>query len=145
MSNDRDKLIQELFKVVQDKKMAIAKAEKPSWLTNCAFRYYKESSISTNLQVCSDVEELVHIMALLIEKNNSFNKAQEMLGTNLDFKWFGFTFEDWSADISTRINKIEIAKKKKELHELEVRLDKLVSPELKAQLELEEIQKMLKG
>ena len=143
MSNERDKQVQELFKVVQEKKTAIAKAEKPNWETNCAFRYNKESSFSTNIQVCSDAEELVVILALLIEKRNSFDEAQKILGTSFGFKWFGFSFENWVSDIKTRIDKIEITKKKKELELLESRLDKLVSPELKTQMELEEITKLL--
>ena len=66
-----------------------------------------------------------------------------MLGTKYQFKWLGFTFDQWKADIKTRIDKIQISKKKKELEELEVRLDKLISPELKQQMELEEITKLL--
>jgi hypothetical protein len=43
-TTEEDKLVQELFNVVQAKKAEIAKAEKPSWETNCAFRYNKDSS-----------------------------------------------------------------------------------------------------
>lgn len=143
MGNETDKMVQELFKVVQDKKAAIAKAEKPNWQTNCAFRYSKDSSASTNIQACGEVEELVHILALLCEKKRGFEEAQTILGTTGDFKWFGFSFADWASDIKTRIDKIQINIKKKELELLEGRLDKLISPELKAQLELAEIKKLL--
>lgn len=143
MANETDKVVQELFKVVQDKKAAIAKAEKPNWLTNCAFRYNKDSSASTNIQVCSDVEELVHMLGFLCEKRSGFNTAQTILGTKCEFKWFGFSFDDWASDIKTRIDKIQISIKKKELELLEARLDKLISPELKAKMELDEIQKLL--
>jgi hypothetical protein len=61
MVNDRDKIVQELFNVVQIKKIEIAKAEKPNWETNCVFRYNKDSSVNTNLQVCNNVEDLVNI------------------------------------------------------------------------------------
>lgn len=143
MANERDKLVQELFKVVQEKKSAIAKAEKPSWATNCAFRYNEDSSASINIQVCADVEKFVHMLAFLIDKKRSFDEAQKILGTSVKFKWSGFSFEDWQSDIKTRIDKIEISNKKKELELLEGRLDKLVSPELKAQMELDEISKLL--
>ena len=132
MANDRDKIVQELFKVVQEKKAAIAKAEKPNWLTNCAFRYNKETSASTNIQVCGDVDELILMLAFLCEKKRSFAEAQTILGTSKKFAWLGFSFEDWSSDLKTRIDKIEISKKKQ-----------LVSPELKEQMELAEIQKLL--
>ena len=142
-NTEQDKLVQQLFEVAQKKKAEIAKAEKPNWITNCAFRYNKDSSASINLQVCADVEELISILGFLIEKENAFKAAQEILGTTHKFKWGGFSVEDWTNDISTRITKIQIGNKKKELEVIESRLDKLVSPELKAQMELAEIQKLL--
>lgn len=144
MENNTDKVVQDLIKVIHNKKSAIAKAEKPNWLTNCAFRYDKSSSQSTNLQVCSDVDELTDILALLIQKTENHSKAQELLGVpSTKFKWFGFTFDEWFSDIKTRIDKIQIGSKRKELEILESRLDKLISPELRTQLELAEIQKLL--
>ena len=108
MTNETDKLVQDLFKVVQDKKVAIAKAEKPSWLTNCAFRYNNDSSAATNIQVCSDVEELTQMLGFLCEKKNGFEAAQAYLGVTGPFKWIGFSFDDWASDIKTRIDKIQI-------------------------------------
>lgn len=143
MATNNDQLVQELTKIVNEKKLAIAKAEKPNWKTNCSFRYSKDTSASINLQVCGQVEELVYILGFLIEKRNAFDSAQKIVGTNLEFKWFGFTLDEWSEDIKTRIDKIEITMKKKELELLEERLSKLISPELRAKMELEEIQKML--
>lgn len=142
-TNNNDLLVQELTKIVNDKKAAIAKAERPNWRTNCVFRHTRDSSAYTNLQVCAVVEDLVYMLGSLYEKRSAFNEAQKIVGTNLTFQWFGFTFDDWAEDIKTRIDKIEITMKKKELELLEERLNKLVSPELRAQMELEEIKKML--
>jgi hypothetical protein len=55
----------------------------------------------------------------------------------------GHTVADWQADIQKRINKVQISKKKADLQTLEDRLDKLISPELRREMELAEIQKML--
>ena len=143
MENKTDELVQQLFGVVQTKKAEIAKALKPNWETNCVFKTNPDSSASVNLQVCSSLDELISILGFLCEKRNSFKEAQEILGTNLNFKWSGFSFDAWVSDIKTRINKIEITTKKRELEDLENRLDKLISPELKAKLELLEIQKIL--
>lgn len=143
MANETDKLVQDLYKVVQDKKAAIQKAEKPSWETNCAFRYNKENSASTNIQVCGDVDELTFMLGFLFEKKRGFEEAQKFLGVKGKFRWLGYSFEDWSTDIKTRIDKIEITAKKKELQVLEERLDALVSPDMKRQMELAEIQKLL--
>jgi len=143
MANQTDEQVQKLFQVVQSKKAEIAKAEKPNWETNCSFSYIKDSSSRTNIQVVADVEELVHILGFLIEKQKSFESAQSVLDTNLNFKWMGYTVDQWQSDIKTRIDKIQITKKKKDLEALEGRLDKLISPELKAQMELDEISKLL--
>lgn len=133
-----------LFKVVQAKKDEIKQAEKkPDWKTNCAFRYNKDSSAAINLQVCADVEELVHILAFLCDRKKGFDEAQKILGTEIAFRWMGFTFEAWATDVKTRVAKVLIADKKKALEILESRLDKVLSPELKAQLELEAISKEL--
>ncbi len=133
-----------LFKIVQAKKDEIKQAEKkPDWKTNCAFRYNKDSSASTNIQVCGDIEELVHILAFLCDRKEGFDNAQKILGTEIPFRWIGFTFEAWVTDIKTRVAKVLITDKKKALEILESRLDKVLSPELKAQLELESISKEL--
>jgi hypothetical protein len=143
MANQTDEQVQKLFQVVQTKKAEIAKAEKPNWETNCSFGYNKDSSSRTNIQVVADIEELVHILGFLIEKQKAFESAQSVLDTNLTFKWMGYTIDQWQSDIKTRIDKIQITKKKKDLEALEGRLDKLISPELKAKMELDEISKLL--
>jgi hypothetical protein len=55
MSTANDKLVQELTKIVNTKKEAIANAERPNWRTNCAFRYSKDTSASINIQVTASV------------------------------------------------------------------------------------------
>jgi hypothetical protein len=46
------------------------------------------------------------MLGFLCEKRNAYNEAQKILGTNVAFKWFNITFDDWSEDIKTRIEKI---------------------------------------
>lgn len=143
MKKNSDKEIQELTRIVNSEKEAIAKAEKPNWKTNCSFRYSKESSASINLQACGSIDDLVNILAFLYEKHDSHKKASIYLGLDTEFKWFGFTLEEWAYDIKTRVDKINITLKKDKLEILESRLNKLMSPELKVELELEEIKKSL--
>ena len=59
------------------------------------------------------------------------------------FEWQGYLYDDWANDIKNRIDKLSLKAKQKELDALEARLDKLVSPELKAKIELELIEKEL--
>jgi len=47
------------------------------------------------------------------------------------------------ADVKTRIGKVSIHKKKRQLEALETRLEKIVSPELRAEMELQAIKELL--
>lgn len=143
MATEKDKIVDELLKVIKEKKQAITKAEKPNWITNCAFRFSKEFSTSVNLQVVSDIDDLISILALLYEKESAYDKAKEFLGVDGEFKWFGYSVSEWASDIKTRVDKIQIIDKKKELEKLESRLDKLISKERREELELEAIKKEL--
>jgi len=144
MAIEKDKIIQGLYNLIEDKKKEIAKAEKPSWETNCVFKYNKESQTGTNLQVCSSVEELVHMLGFLIEKQTAFDAAQKILGTSVKFKWLGFSFKDWQSDIQTRVAKLEITAKKREIEVLEGKLNGLdLSKEVRELMELENIKKLL--
>jgi len=55
------------------------------------------------------------------------------------FDWFGFSVEDWTSDFKTRITKIQLTQKKKELEIYEKELDELVSPEMRRAMKLEKI------
>ena len=145
MAAAQDKLVQELFAKVQEKKAEITKLERPNWKTNQSFGFIKNSAERVNLQVTNDVRVVAEILAFLIDRKNSFEKACDELGVKLKFEWMNYSFEDWSADLKTRAAKIEIGKKKADLEKLENRLNALISPELKAQLELEAIMKELEN
>jgi len=142
MENTEDKLVQDLFNEVQTRKAEIAKAEKPNWETNCAFRYNEDSSASINLQVVGETSKLVQILAFLCNMKNAHTEAEEILGVTSKFKYLGYTFEAWVSDIKTRVAKIEITKKKEYLKELEDELIS-ISPEFKKKLRLDEIAKKL--
>lgn len=143
MTTEKDKLVQELIKKVQAKKDEISKAERPNYETNLSFRYNKDSSANTNINVCSDIDELVGIAAFLIDRESSFEKANELLGTKSKFSWLGYSREQWTHDLRLRINKIQILEKKKELADMEKMLDGMISKDLRDQMAIEEIMKKL--
>ena len=72
-----------------------------------------------------------------------YDAAVEELGTGGTFKFFGYTPDQWMADIKTRLTKLNVEKEKRNLSKLEDRLDKIISPELRAKMELEAIEKEL--
>lgn len=141
----QDEKIKKLFEVVKQKKEEIAKVEKPSYATNCSFCFSEETATSRiNLQVLTDLKTFVTILGFLNEKESSFEIAKEELGlVDLQFQWLGYSVSDWKKDIQTRINKIQIHKKKAELESLDARLNMLISPEMRAALELEAIEREL--
>jgi hypothetical protein len=65
------------------------------------------------------------------------------LGVEYNFTWLGFSVDEWKEDFQTRVNQISVQEKRKELAELESRLNAIISPELKAQMELEAIAELL--
>lgn len=143
MKNKQDELVQSLIALTEQKKKAIAKAEKPSWQTNCSFSFNPEGSNRINIQTVGELDVLSRMLGFLIQMKDSHDQAIIKLGLTLPFKWMGFTLQEWENDFITRVDKIQITQKKKELTDLQTRLDKLISPELKAKMELEDIQKML--
>lgn len=136
-----DKKTLDLIAEVNRQKAEIAKADRPNWRTNCSFSYTEGSSNAVNLQVESNVKNLILIAAFLTEKAANYKAAAATLGVDNppDFTWSNFSLQDWLEDLKTRLTKIQIATKRKKLETLEERLNKVISPELRAQMELDAI------
>jgi hypothetical protein len=143
MAQETDKKVQALISMVNEKRDEIKKASKPNWITNCSFRYTEDRAEGFNIQTITDTSKLVHALAFLKTREGAFDEAAAELGTKDKFDWLGYSVEDWTTDFQTRITKVNITKKKKELALLESRLDKIISPELKAQMEIDAITKEL--
>lgn len=139
-----DELVKELFDSVQEKKLAIEKAERPCWETSGNFGYSANSGHDrVNIQTVTDVRKLVEMYAFLIDREEKSEKAAKDLGVDYKFTWLGFSVDEWKNDFQTRVDQISIQEKRKELSEIESRLNAIISPELKAQMELEAISKLL--
>ena len=139
-----DELVKELFDSVQEKKLAIEKAERPCWETSGNFGYSANSGHDrVNIQTVTDVRKLVEMYAFLIDREEKSENAAKNLGVDYKFTWLGFSVDEWKNDFQTRVNQISIQEKRKELSEIESRLNAIISPELKAQMELEAISKLL--
>ncbi len=80
------------------------------------------------------------IAGFLYTKEKEYEEAKVRIGVAApEFKWNNYWIVDWIHDIRSRIEKIQINTKKSKLDELESRLNAIVSPELRTQLELEAI------
>lgn len=139
-----DEKVKTLFESVQEKKLAIEKAERPCWLTAGNFGYSANSAHDRiNIQTLTDVRKIVEMFAFIIDRKEKSENAAKELGVNYTFTWLGFSVDEWKNDFQTRVNQISIQEKRKELAEIEARLNAIISPELKAQMELEAISKLL--
>ncbi len=139
MANDEK--IQKLIDEVKKRKKEIEGIESYTFKTNMQVSTGLDKN-KVNLHVL-DLPSIIFaytLLSLLAEKQLTIHKE---FGITDPVTLDGFTWDKWKSDISHKINKLQINKKKKELEKLEERLNKLVSPELRAQLELQEIEKEL--
>jgi hypothetical protein len=143
MAKQTDKTTLVLIAEVKKRKDEIAKLERPNWKTNCSFSY-TEGKLDNpiNIHVETKLPVLISIVGFLQARRKAYASAADTLEVESppDFKWSGFSLADWTEDIKTRINKIQIASKREKLKKLEERLDKIISPELRTKMELEAIQ-----
>ena len=118
---------------------ALEKILKRSWETNGSFNY-GSNTVPTNIQTAS-AATLQSILADLINKQNAMGQAAKILGIDSSPNLIsGFTYEQWEADFKKRVAKIQIDEKKKKLDAAEARLNVLVSPEKRREMELAELE-----
>ena len=146
MTNSIDTQITELFEVLNQKKKLVEESETKSklkWKTNCSFPSVFGTTHPINIQTQTEsaLVELLSDLLIHIEYNK---RAAALIGSKLNATmWGGFSVEDWVEDFATRIAKINLIKEQNELIELEKRLNAVVSPEQRRQLEVEALKTAL--
>lgn len=143
-----DAAILDLIKQVNAKKAAIKKAERPSFKTNMNISWPGQGGLTAvNLLTLTDVSVLISIVGFLLEKGNGYAEASKILEVENPppLQWCGFGVNDWIIDIKARIGKIQITEEQRKLDLLEERLQKIVTPELRAKLEIQAITAELGG
>jgi hypothetical protein len=143
-----DQIAQGLIQEVKKQKQEIAKIKRPEWKTNRVFSYIdNDTSKAINLATVSDTFTLIKIASFIETSNLNFINAAGCLGldsNNYTFTWMGFTPDDWIKDLRARVQQIQVKTKEDKLKSLEQRLDSIISPELKRELELQAIIEELK-
>ncbi len=146
MSDAIDSKINDLFNVLNAKKQQVEAAESAStrkWKTNGVFPpVFDSSTRGINIQTQS-APNLIGLLSDLLIRDRAAQEAAEMMGAEYDGKWGGYTIAEWVEDFKTRVAKIQLVTRKAELVDLEKRLDAIVSPEQRRELELEAITKSL--
>lgn len=139
-----DDQVLKLFKVLEQRKVDVEVAEKEvkgSWRTNCSL-VLSTNSQPINIQTLSK-ERLVIIFGELLQQQEYVKKASDILGIDFDNNINGFSFDDWVNDLKKRIAILEINEKRKQLSNLESRINSLVSPEQRRKLEAEAVMREL--
>lgn len=135
--------VKALLDIVNKKKAEIAALEvKPNWVTNCAFKWFVDVTTVINIQTINE-QQILDILVFLLNKEVMHSRATEILGLDTKFTYLGYTLDEWTTDLKTRLSRLSISTKKAELTTLEKRLNNLMSADLKTQLELDEITKLL--
>lgn len=136
-----DVAIKELLQKVEDQKSGLGKKEKVSWLTNGIFK--KDGTNWFNINTVTDFSILAGALGLLICQEECFQQACRRLGVTGEFKWDGYTLSDWEEDFKTRVRVVQWDNKNKILENTKKKLGTLVSEEVKTEMELEDIKKIL--
>lgn len=137
-----DNRIRELYYRVKQMKEEIEETTKSSWITNCVFRKDPNHPENfTNIQVAGKLE-IIALTSFLLGMEAAWGNALRELGLpedSLPFLCSGYSVQDWLTDFKTRLARLQVDDKKRELAKLETKLNAILSPEFKRQLELEEI------
>ncbi len=136
----RDQRVIALFEKLTAKKAEVSNAERPVYVTGGQFRYSESVGTSVDIMTVRDERKLVEILVFLKDRSERYPAACEELGVAAEFKWLGFTYDEWKQDLKTRVSVLQIAKRKAELKELEARVNAVMTPELRAELELKALE-----
>ena len=138
--------VKELLDIVNKKKTEITAFPPTSyslnWVTNCVFKYNINNNDLINVQTANQ-KQLIDILIFLLRYEHFHKEACNRLGVTDECTWLGYSVSQWETDLKTRLSRLIISTKKSELATLEKRLNNLMSADLKTQLELNEITKLL--
>lgn len=140
-----DEAVMALLQKVAEKKAEILKAtQKPQWKTNCTIGFDPETTAGrVNIMTVRDINKLLDIECFLLQRNDYQKKAAAQLGVEPNYEYMGYSIADWEADLKFRADQLGIEQKKRELDELDKRVNSLVSPDQRREMELEALQKVL--
>lgn len=144
MAKNIDNGIDELFSVLKNQRAEVEKTEKEtkkSWKTTCTIRVASRSE-QINLQTANEATIQQVLADLLIHRDYSA-KAAHLLGLDGNEEYAGFKYDDWLEDCQKRIAVLKIKEKKAKLDIIEKRIDGIVSPEKRREMEFENLRKDL--
>ena len=136
MTND-DKIIK-LKETIAKKKADLGREPKFTPLTSCMLKV--DLGINTNIHTMQSLDSVNNALMMLglyelAAKGMDISTSEVMIN--------GFTLESWITDLKSKREQILYRKNRKELDELESKLDGLMSEKKKTELAIDDIEKML--
>ncbi|MGJ0846511.1 hypothetical protein ACR77J_07475 [Tissierella praeacuta] len=135
-NNTNDQRILKLKEQIAEKK-SLNKTLRFSPITNCSIEV---DGIRYNIQVLNR-EDLISLMVKL----NSYMMSAKELDMLDEYLISGYKVEDWITDIKSRIEIISSKDEERKLKAMEEKLLKLLSDGKKVELEIDEIESILKN
>lgn len=138
MAKNTDEAVLLLLQKVEQKKAEIKQAQKkPNWLTNLTIGYNPETTADrVNIMTVRDAQKIIDLYAFLSTKEEAVESAAAELGLEADGTYMGYSYADWKTDLKARAAQLGVEKKKRELDTLDKRVNSLVSPEQRREMEL---------
>jgi len=138
-----DQAVMKLLEKIKEKESKLNLPKKRTqWKTNCTLKH--EEHKTTNIQTIRDFSVLIDICAALLLVKKNTKEASETLGLVFKNDYLGYPIDDWIYDLKTRVNMLKLEEEKKEIKRLNDRINNLVSEDQRRELELKEIENILK-
>lgn len=143
-----DQKINTLFQTINSQKLEVEESEKKAkqkWETNCSIVLPGVQHHNTNpINIQTASESTIKIIVMELLKNQEYEtQASKILGIKDEDVYRTYTYKQWFDDCKKRIASISLINKKTALAEAEKRLNAIVSPEQKRQMELKAIEDAL--
>ena len=134
--NTNDEKIMQLKFQIGEKKKNLKTKKRFTPLTNCSIEI---DGVRLNLQVLNK-ENLIHLLVKL----NSYLLSAVDLGLEDEYKYSGYSIDQWITDIKLKLDILKYDEEDKKLKELERKLENMLSSEKKVALAIDEIESMIK-
>lgn len=135
MGSKNDKIILNLKKEIETKKLNLSKIDKFKPVTNCNLDL---DNSRINIHVAGK-ETLLYLIA----KINSLKKSLSEVMPEQTLIICGYTADEWIKDLVNKFNILNINEEEKRLQKLEAKLHDLLSVDTKIELEIDDIKKQI--
>ena len=130
-----DEKILKLKEQIAQKKKQLDKSKRFAPITNCSIDF---DGVRSNIHALTKDQ----LIFLLVKLNGYFISAKALEIS--DFSVGGYRVEEWMSDIQLRIDILNRKDDENKLKDMEYKLDRMLSDEKKTELEISEIEDLLK-